>query len=266
MDEEKQFLFVLLKLWLSKVKREFKSGKYFHCVLIAIMPFAGAWAGARLFWFAVELAWNYLEKNGAYLLLFFGVPALFIFACWYLFAGKKQGSNNQQYTQSVSVTTIAEVRTAANETYPQLQSGVFELFKELCGYLPGLVVPVSKIHIRPDVPFDILGNYVVIYHFVINRGNNERSKADIESILNNLVQNHLQANDFVLPVGSIYQSADGSQWPGLFIDSIYEFSDKYRVDICITGEPEVAYLKNKFSKAKKEGAGAAIPPDPDFGP
>lgn len=261
-----QVMVALLKLWINKLIQVFKSGKYLRCVLIAIMPFAGAWAGARLFWFVVDLGWHFLKVNGAYLLLFFGVPALFLYGCWYLFAGKKQRSNNLQYTQYVRDTTIEDVRAAANQHYANLENGVFELFKELCGYLPGLVVPVNKIHIRATVPFDILGNFAVIYHFIIGKGNNERSKTDLENILNNLVQNHLQSNDFLLPVGSTYQAADGSQWPGLFVDSIYEFSEKYRVDLCITGEPEVAYLRDKFSKSQKEGAGAAMPPDPDFGP
>lgn len=74
--------------WRAHIATAFKAGKYIQCFLIAVAPIAGLWAGAKLFWLIADLIYRFLQRHGEYILGFFGVPVLFVFAFWRLFIRK----------------------------------------------------------------------------------------------------------------------------------------------------------------------------------
>ena len=62
---------------------------------------------------------------------------------------------------------------------------------------------------------------------------------------------------------SVVTAADGSTWPGLVVDGIYDLGHQYRVDLVITNEAEVAALRAK-GLSWSEDDDEAEPQDPDL--
>lgn len=88
MEEITRIFIEYVRLWLKKIAAAFNAGKYFRCALIGLAPFAGAGAGATIFWLIIGLIWLFLKQYGTFLLFFLGTPALVIFALWYFFGQK----------------------------------------------------------------------------------------------------------------------------------------------------------------------------------
>lgn len=249
----------LMRFWLKMVIAAFKSGRYAWCALVFIAPFAGLLAGAKLFWLIAGLIWNVLERHGEYLLTFLGVPVLVVFCFWYLFLRNTKPASPEKPPETIQTT-----QARAKKYQAVITDAVFMLLQELCGYLPGLVRPHSPTSITAKVPFDITADFVIIYHFVIGMGDNIVPVDTIGEIFTRLINQHLRANDLPLAIAETYQASDGSAWPGLVLDGIYPLQTHYRIDLLITGEPEVARLKAKNLAQIDGQAGTAAPHDPDF--
>lgn len=139
--------------------------------------------------------------------------------------------------------TIELVRVRAEKVYPLLTQSAFLLLSELCRYLPGLVKPFSLGSVVPPVHYDITACLLAVYHFIIAKGENESAIPTITEILASLIAQHLHAQDLPLSIPAIYTSADGSTWPGLVVDGVYDIGQYYRVDLLICSEAAVTRLK-----------------------
>jgi len=139
--------------------------------------------------------------------------------------------------------TIELARARAEKVFPLLTQTAFLLLSELCRYLPGMVKPFSLGAVVPPVHFDITASLMTIYHFIIAKGEDETAIPTIIEILESLIGQHLQAQDLPLSIPAIYTSADGSTWPGLVVDGVYDIGQHYRVDLVICSEAAVTRLK-----------------------
>lgn len=139
--------------------------------------------------------------------------------------------------------TIELAGARAEKVYPLLTQSAFLLLSELCRYLPGLVKPFSLSAVIPPVHYDITASLLVVYHFIIAKGENESAIPTITEILDSLIAQHLQAQDLALSIPAIYISTDGSTWPGLVVDGVYDIGQHYRVDLLICSEAAVTRLK-----------------------
>lgn len=158
---------------------------------------------------------------------------------------------------------IAEVRARAEKTYPLMKQTAYLLFTDLCRYLSGLVAPFSLSAVTAPVNFDITPSLVTQFHFVVAKGQCDAPTAMVKEILDNLVFQHLKAQDLPISIPAIYTAADGSTWPGLVVDGVYDLGSQYRVDLVITNEAEATALKAKGLFGTDEDT-AAAPHDPDF--
>lgn len=161
--------------------------------------------------------------------------------------------------------TIELARARAERVYPLLTQTAFLLLSELCRYLPGLVKPFSLGAVVPTVHYDITASLLTIFHFVIAKGEDETAIPTIVEILESLIGQHLQAQDLPLSIPAIYTSADGSTWPGLVVDGVYDIGQYYRVDLLICSEAAVARLKaRELSRLDGHTATGAVIQDGDF--
>lgn len=259
MEEIMQKIIDSVRWWLNKVIAAFKADWYIWGCLVAVAPFAGLWAGAKLFWLIADLIWRILKQHGEWLLVFFGVPVLFAFGFWFFFLRNAPPPKPEHPPE-----TLASAQARAKANNEKLKDAVFMLLQELCGYLPGLTRPSSSAAITAKVPFDITADFVVIYHFVIGMGDNIVPVDTMGEIFTRLINQHLRVNNLPLAIAETYQASDGSTWPGLVLDGIYPLQTHYRIDLLITGEPEVARLKAKNLAQIGGQMGAAAPHDPDF--
>lgn len=159
---------------------------------------------------------------------------------------------------------VDRVRTRAQNTYPTMRQTAYLLFQELCHYLSGLVSPFSLKSVEAPVFFDITAAMVVHYYFIIAKGDNESSTETMREILENIILQHLRAQDLPISIPAIYTAADGSTWPGLVVHHISDFPNYYQVDFVITNEAEVSALKAKGVSRIDAETGIATPHDPDF--
>lgn len=161
--------------------------------------------------------------------------------------------------------TIELAKARAERVYPLLTQTAFLLLSELCRYLPGLVKPFSLGAVVPPVHYDITASLLTIFHFVVAKGENETVVATIQEILESLIGQHLQAQDLPLSIPAIYTHADGSTWPGLVVDGVYDIGQYYRVDLVICSEAAVTRLKaRELSRLDGHTATGAIIQDEDF--
>jgi len=225
--------------------------------------------------------WRCFFKNIGLLLLFLtdgaGVIALLVLILWknrgflialitpvFLLAlliasfyenQKKPGASNK-------TSTVSEVRTKAYEVYSELEGGMLRVLQKLCEYDSSFILPHNTSQIKKKPYFYITKNLAVIYHFIIYKNESGISVDGIESILNSVIAQHLEAYDF--PVSETYQAEDGSIWPGLALAGIHlggKETKYYRVDVCVMGEAEVNYWESKGDGVVKPLA----PSDPDLG-
>lgn len=161
--------------------------------------------------------------------------------------------------------TIELATARAKKVYPLLTQTTFLLLSELCRYLPGLVKPFSLGAVVPPVHYDITASLLTIYHFIIAKGEDESAIPTITEILENLIAQHLQAQDLPLSLPAIYTGADGSTWPGLLVDGVYDIGQYYRVDLVICSETAITRLKaREVSMLDGYTATAPIIQDEDF--
>lgn len=139
--------------------------------------------------------------------------------------------------------TVDLTRANANRTYRPMAQCAFLLFTELCRYLPGLVKPFSLAAVEATVHFDITASMVTLYHFVIGKGENDAPVSAIAEILNSIIGQHLQAQDLPLSVPAAYTGVDGSTWPGMVVDGVYDLGQTYRIDLAITNEAVISRLR-----------------------
>lgn len=159
---------------------------------------------------------------------------------------------------------VEEVRARAEKTYPIMKQAAYLLFTDLCRYLSGLVAPFSLSAVTAPVNFDITASLVTKFHFVIAKGQSDAPTVTVKEILDNLIFQHLKAQDLPISIPAIYTAADGSTWPGLVVDGVYDLGNQYRVDLVITNEAEVAALKAKGLSWSGDDDTDATPHDPDF--
>lgn len=159
---------------------------------------------------------------------------------------------------------IEIVRSRARSTYPTLKQTAYLLFRDLCRYLPGLVAPFSTSAVVAPVNFDFTASMVTLFHFVIAKGDAEVTVSTMKEILESLIDQRLRAQDLPLSVPAIYTAADGSTWPGLVVDGIYDIGQQYRVDLVITNEAEVARLQARGVNYLDSESAVTTPHDPDF--
>lgn len=161
--------------------------------------------------------------------------------------------------------TIELASARAGRVYPPLTQTAFLLLSELCRYLPGLVKPFSLNAVVPPVHFDITASFLTIFHFIIAKGEDVTDPSTITEILESLIDQHLQAQDLPLSIPAIYTSSDGSTWPGLVVDGVYDIGQHYRVDLLICSEVAVIRLKaREVSKLDGYTATGATIQDEDF--
>lgn len=158
---------------------------------------------------------------------------------------------------------IETVRSRAKATYPTMKQTAYLLFRDLRRYLPGLVAPFSISAVVAPVNFDITASLVTLFHFVIGKGETDVATITIKEILETLIDQHLQAKDLPISIPAIYTAADGTTWPGLVVDGVYDLGNQYRVDLVITNEAEVAALKAKGLSWFDDDTDVT-PHDPDF--
>lgn len=160
--------------------------------------------------------------------------------------------------------SINEVRARAERTHPIMKQTVYLLFCELCQYLPGLVKPFSLGAVTGSVKFDVTASLVPVYHFILMKGENETPVSTVKEILENLIEQHLYAQDLPLTIPAVYASSDGNSWPGLVVDGIYDMGQYYRVDLVITNEAAISRLKTKDAARLEGSVTITTPCDPDF--
>lgn len=148
-------------------------------------------------------------------------------------------------TQPLACLSIDETRDSANRKYRSMAQCAFLLFTDLCRYLPGLVKPFSLASVEAPVHFDVTANMVTLFHFIIGRGDNDAPVSAIKEILESVIAQHLQAQDLPISVPAVYTSVDGSAWPGLVVDGVYDLGLTYRVDLAVTNEATVTRLKSR---------------------
>lgn len=153
---------------------------------------------------------------------------------------------NHKAAPSPQIPSLLDIDTAqanARRTYRPMAQCAFLLLTELCRYLPGLVKPFSLASVEAPVHFDITASMVTLYHFVIGKGENDTPVSAIEEILNSIISQHLQAQDLPLSVPAAYTGVDGSTWPGLVVDGVYDLGQTYRIDLTITNEAVISRLR-----------------------
>ena len=188
------------------------------------------------------------------------IPILIVWLILY-YAGKKPQPPTILITPPPPV--IGEVRARAEHTYPLMKQTSYLLFTDLCRYLPGLVAPFSLSAVTAPVNFDITASLVTKFHFVLAKGQCSAPVSDVKDILDNIIFQRLRAQDLPISIPAIYTAADGSTWPGLVVDGIYDLGHQYRVDLVITNEAEVAALRAK-GLSWSEDDDEAEPQDPDL--
>lgn len=161
--------------------------------------------------------------------------------------------------------TIELARARAEKVYPLLTQTAFLLLSELCRYLPGLVKPFSLGAVVPPVHYDITASLLTIFHFIIAKGEDETDIPTTVGILESLIGQHLQAQDLPLSIPAIYTAVDGSTWPGLVVDGVYDIGQYYRIDLMICSETAMTRLKaREVSKLDGHIAREAVIQDEDF--
>lgn len=164
---------------------------------------------------------------------------------------------------SAPMEDIETVRSRAKATYPTMKQTAYLLFRDLCRYLPGLVSPFSLSAVTAPVAFDITASLVTQFHFVVARGQCDAPIDTLKEILETLIDQHLQAKDLPISIPAIYTAADGTTWPGLVVDGVYDLGSQYRVDLVITNDAEVTALKAKGLSWFDDDTDVT-PHDPDF--
>jgi len=188
-----------------------------------------------------------------------------IVALIYYYAHQKNTSQTIPNEQSSRLEeTIESVRARAENVCPFLKQTAFLLFTELCRYLTGLVPPLSLSAVTAPVNFDITASFITKFHFVIGKGQCDASTNTVKEILETLILQHLRARDLPISIPEIYTAADGSTWPGLVVDGVYDLGTQYRIDLVITNEAEVAALRAKKLGRTAEENNCFTPDDPDF--
>ena len=188
------------------------------------------------------------------------IPILIVWLILY-YAGKKPQPPTILITHRPDA--IEEVRARAKRAYPLMMQTAYLLFTDLCRYLPGLVAPFSMSAVTAPVNFDITASLVAKFHFLLAKGQCSAPVSDVKDILDNIIFQRLRAQDLPISIPAIYTAADGSTWPGLVVDGIYDLSHQYRVDLVITNEAEVAALRAK-GLSWSEDDDEAEPQDPDL--
>lgn len=188
------------------------------------------------------------------------IPILIVWLILY-YAGKKPQPPTILITHRPDA--IEEVRARAKRAYPLMMQTAYLLFTDLCRYLPGLVAPFSLSAVTAPVNFDITASLVTKFHFVLAKGQCSAPVSDVKDILDNIIFQRLRAQDLPISIPAIYTAADGSTWPGLVVDGIYDLGHQYRVDLVITNEAEVAALRAK-GLSWSEDDDEAEPQDPDL--
>lgn len=140
---------------------------------------------------------------------------------------------------------IEETSANAARTYRPMAQSAFLLFAELCRYFPGLVKPFSLASVEAPVHFDITASLITLYHFSIGKGENDAPVSAITEVLETIINQHLQAQDIPISVPATYTSIDGSTWPGMVVDGVYDLGKTYRIDFAITSEAMVSRLRNR---------------------
>lgn len=191
-----------------------------------------------------------------FIMAIYGVGALL---AW----GTEDEPQPSKPAQSQPRESIAEVRARAETAYPTMKQTAYLLFTELCRYLPGLVAPFSLSAVTALVNFDITASFVTQFHFVVVKGQCDAPINTVKEILDTIIFQHLQAKDLPISIPAIYTAADGSTWPSLVVDGVYDLGNQYRVDLVITNEAEVAALKAKGLSWSDDDTDVT-PHDPDF--
>ena len=188
------------------------------------------------------------------------IPILIVWLILY-YAGKKPQPPTILITHRPDA--IEEVRARAKRAYPLMMQTAYLLFTDLCRYLPGLVAPFSMSAVTASVNFDITASLITKFHFVLAKGQCSAPVSDVKEILDNIIFQRLRAQDLPISIPAIYTAADGSTWPGLVVDGVFDLGNQYRVDLVITNEAEVAALRAK-GLTWSEDDDEAEPQDPDL--
>lgn len=188
------------------------------------------------------------------------IPILIVWLILY-YAGKKPQPPLPPSTPTLE--NIEEVHARAERAYPLMKQAAYLLFTDLCRYLPGLVAPFSLSAVTAPVNFDITASLVTKFHFVLAKGQCSAPVSDVKEILDNIIFQRLRVQDLPISIPAIYTAADGSTWPGLVVDGVFDLGNQYRVDLVITNEAEVAALRAK-GLSWSEDDEAADPQDPDL--
>ena len=223
------------------------------CIGTLLLPLLSALVGA-----VMEKVYAFLEKYGGFLII---IGCIVI---WWKESHPKQKTEIVAQPPKPSV-NIDEIRTRAERNYPIMQQTAYILFKDICRYFSGLVSPFSLSAVDAPVKFDVLpGTMLIVYHFVLGKGNCDASADTIRKTLESIIDQRLQAKELPLIIEPIYVSADGSTWSSLVVDGVYDLNQNFRIDLIITNEAEVARLKAHGLANFADGANTAQPNDPDF--
>lgn len=223
-------------------------GRILSNVLLLI---AGLIFSTILCFVALDLVWRFWE--------WLIIPALLIAVLVHYL---KKDEDATPLPQTKPLENVEVVRARAEKTYPIMEQTAYLLFVDVCQYLRGMMAPISLEAVRTAVKFDITASLVTKYHFAVFKGQCDADVGTVKEIIETVIAQRLAVHNLPASVPAIYVASDGSTWPGLVVDGVYDLGNQYRIDLVITNEAEVTTLKAK-GIARSAGMSQADPTDPD---
>lgn len=217
----------------------------------ALLLIAAFVFGTILFLIVLGLVWKFWE--------WLIIPAILVAALVHYL---KKDEEIAPPPQTKPLESVEIVRARAEKTYPIMEQTAYLLFGDVCQYLRGMMAPISLEAVRTAVKFDITASLVTKYHFVMFKGQCDAEVSTVKEIMETVIAQRLAAHNLPASVPALYVASDGSTWPGLVVDGVYDLGNQYRVDLVVTNEAEVTTLKAK-GIARSAGTNQANPTDPD---
>lgn len=200
------------------------------------------------------LIWRYWE--------FLALPAILLICIQHYSQKKIKEPTPPPPPPPTPTLTIDEVITRAKQLYPIMEEVAYILLKDLSLCVQGLVVPTNLTTVKATNGIEVTPKLVTKFIFVIGKGTCISTSGEIKKVLDQILAQHLMAGDLPIAVDN-YISLEGSEWPGLVVDGVYDLGTHFRVDLVLTDEAEVAVLKDRNRSVARKGT-IVMATDPDF--
>lgn len=215
-------------------------GAIFHLALLVLYIIALTAAALGLCALAMQF-WAYLL-----------IPASIVGILYYL--ARKKPAREPEPEPKHEPKPIEVVRAWAEQKYLSMKPIVLVLFQDLTKYIGGLVKPTTVGEVVAAVSFDITKELCVIFHFIIGKGQCSTTPSTVKEILERIIGQRFDEAMLLTSIDKTYTSlVDGSTWPGLVVDGVYDMAYQYRVDLIITNEAAVTLFKARAEAAQNKG-------------